>query len=76
MTEAGAGLMRYVTRFPDTCHAEVSRAGECQPCDKTAVAVVVDDEDGHWWPACTYHLRAREVVPLAELLQAARQEQS
>lgn len=59
----------YIRKFGDTCHAEVSRRGECQPCDKIAVAVTVDDEDRHWWPVCAYHTRSRKLVPLADLLR-------
>jgi hypothetical protein len=58
----------YILKFPDKCCAEVSRGGESQPCDKTAVAVTVDAEDGHWWPVCPHHARGRHMVPLAELL--------
>lgn len=55
-------------QFPDKCCAEVIRAGELQPCDKTAIAVTVDSEDGHWWPVCPHHSRARQMVPLADLI--------
>lgn len=61
--------LRYLSRFPDRCAAEVSRGGECQPCDKVAVAVTVDD---HWWPVCVHHSRGRCMVPLADLLRATR----
>lgn len=61
----------YIRQFGDKCHAEVSRRGECQPCDKIAVAVTVDAEDGHWWPVCPHHSRGRRMVPLAVLLQGA-----
>jgi hypothetical protein len=44
-------------------------AREFQPCDKTAVAVTIDGEDGHWWPVCPHHSRGRRrMVPLADLL--------
>lgn len=68
MTDRSADL-DYIRKFGDKCHAEVSRKGECQACDKTAVAVVIDSEDGHWWPVCAYHTRSRKLVPLADLLR-------
>jgi hypothetical protein len=60
----------YIRRFSDKCCAEVSRGGESQPCDKTAVAVTIDAEDQHWWPVCAYHTRGRYMVPLTDLLAA------
>jgi hypothetical protein len=60
--------MRFVRKFPDKCCAEVSRDGESQPCDKTAVAVAYGDEDPRYWPVCKSHVRGREIVSLAELL--------
>lgn len=62
--------VRHIRRFPDKCCAEVSRFGESQPCDKTAVAVTADAEDGHWWPVCKHHARGRQVVSLTELIGA------
>jgi len=66
--------LRYLHRFPDKCCAEVSRGGESQPCDKTAVAVTIDPEDEHWWPVCAHHSRGRRMVPLADLLAAEGQQ--
>lgn len=41
----------YICKFPDKCCAEVTRRGELQPCDKTAVAVADgSNEDDAWWP--------------------------
>lgn len=64
---------RFIRRFPERCCAEVSRDGDSQPCDKTAVAVAVGDEDAGWegwWPVCPHHSRGRQMVPLAILLAA------
>jgi hypothetical protein len=61
--------LHYVRRFSDKCCAEVSRRGESQACDKTAVAVTVD-ADQHWWPVCAFHTRGRYMVPLSDLLAA------
>lgn len=47
------------------CCEEVTRRGELQPCDKTAVAVR-RDADGDY-PVCAYHSRG-SMVPLSELL--------
>jgi hypothetical protein len=67
-------LAHFVLKFPDRCCAEVSRRGESQPCDKTAVAVAVSSEayDPGWWPVCRKHLHGRELVPLEDVLAAAR----
>jgi hypothetical protein len=60
----------FAVRFPDTCCAEVSRNGESQPCDKTAVAVADGDEESYqWWPVCPHHSRGRKMVPLSRLLE-------
>lgn len=67
--------LRFVRKFPDKCCAQVTRKGEFQPCDKTAVAVVTQPDDDRWWPVCIYHAYrqvSRRLVPLAELLEAAR----
>lgn len=62
--------IRFLLKFSGRCCAEVSRKGESQPCDKTAVAVTIDSEDGHWWPVCPHHSRGRRMVPLTDLLKA------
>ena len=61
--------LEYIRKFADKCCAEVSRGGESQPCDKTAVAVTIDAEDQHWWPVWPHHTRGRRIVPLAELIK-------
>jgi len=73
MSEPSEEDLRFLRRFPDKCCAEVSRQGETQPCDKTAVAVAVGDADGvddlHWWPVCAFHTRGRAMVSLSDLLK-------
>lgn len=67
--------LRFIRRFPDKCCAEVSRNGESQPCDKTAVAVAVgsdEESDLHWWPVCPHHSRGRQMVPLSHVVSAIR----
>lgn len=62
----------FLCKFPDKCCAEVTRNGEAQPCDKTAVAVAdgsAEYGDGAWWPVCAHHSRGRAMVPLADLIQ-------
>lgn len=61
-----ARMMQY-----GRCHEEVSRQGELQPCDKTAVAVRLDPEDDSPYPVCAYHSRGN-MVPLADLYEWAR----
>lgn len=64
--------LRFITKFPDKCCAEVSRNGESQPCDKVAVAVALQAdgyEDNCWWPVCPFHTRGRKMVPLADLIR-------
>jgi hypothetical protein len=63
----------FILKFPDKCCAEVSRKGESQPCDKMAVAVTIDVEDGHWWPVCPHHSRGRPMMSLAELIEVLEQ---
>lgn len=62
--------LRFIRKFPDKCCAEVSRRGESQPCDQTAIAVAFSAEeyDPSWWPVCKRHVRGREIVPLQEVL--------
>jgi hypothetical protein len=48
------------------CHEDVTRKGQSQPCEKTAVAVRIDPEDGGPYPVCAYHARG-QMVPLADL---------
>jgi hypothetical protein len=55
------------------CHEGVSRNGNYEPCDKTAVAVRVDDpdEDEDFYPVCIRHTRTHDLmVPLARLAEA------
>lgn len=74
---SGDDLSRFVCKFPDKCCAEVTRRGQAQPCDLTAVAVAVSTEayDPGWWPVCRKHLRGRELVPLEHVLAAVREEE-
>lgn len=61
-------LRKIVARFA-VCHEEVSRRGESQPCDKTAVALRYDPAEGSPYPVCAYHSRT-DMVPLTDLRAA------
>lgn len=49
-------------RWAYSCHEEVTRRGELQPCDLDAVALRVDEEGG-CYPVCIKHTR-KPMVPL------------
>ncbi|OCB45569.1 hypothetical protein A5721_16380 [Mycobacterium vulneris] len=49
------------------CHEEVSRDGQSQPCDRTAVAIRIDPEDDSPYPVCAHHTRA-QMVSLSDIL--------
>jgi hypothetical protein len=51
----------------DTCLEGVTRRGEFQPCEKTAVALRIDPTEGLPYPVCAYHARA-DMVPLADIV--------
>ena len=53
---------------PEDCHEEVARGDELEPCDKTAVALRVDPQEGEPYPVCAHHARLHRD---AELLQSA-----
>jgi hypothetical protein len=59
-------------KWPERCCVSVSRKGEEQPCDKTAVAVALlwDDWDGRDRPGavCAFHAQGR-MVPLSEIVR-------
>lgn len=59
-----------IRKFPDSCTEGVTRRGEFQPCEKPAVAVRIDPEEGNGYPVCVHHTRA-DMVPLAQLLAPA-----
>jgi hypothetical protein len=60
--------LAFARKFPDVCCEGVTRHGEFQPCDRVAVAVRVDLENGgSGYPVCAYHARG-DMVPLTELL--------
>jgi hypothetical protein len=60
------GILDGLRHFK-SCDEGVTRQGEFQPCEKTAVAVRLDPEEGSPYPVCAYHARG-DMVPLAELL--------
>lgn len=54
-----------VAEMYGTCDEEVSRRGEAQPCDKTAVAMKADPEGPY--PVCAYHSHG-DMVALSRIL--------
>lgn len=65
-------LREQIADYGDRCGEEVSRRGEAQPCDKTAVAARYDPREEFAgeppYAVCAYHARGR-MVPLSELLR-------
>lgn len=47
---------------PEECHEEVVRRGDLEPCDKPAVAVRIDPQEGEPYPVCARHARAPMVT--------------
>jgi len=56
----------------DECHEAVTRAGEEQPCNKPAVALRRDPQEGNPYPVCGHHARANDphMLTLADLRTA------
>jgi hypothetical protein len=57
------------TMFAPECHEEVTRRGMLEPCEKVAVAVRIDPNEGSRYPVCARHVRG-PMVPLAEIQRA------
>jgi hypothetical protein len=55
------------------CHEGVTRKGEFEPCDKPAVAVRIDPQEGGPYPVCAYHARA-DMVLLIDLVDNIREQ--
>lgn len=70
--QIGRQLREQIADYGDRCGEEVSRRGEAQPCDKTAVAARYDPREEFAgeppYAVCAYHARGR-MVPLSELLR-------
>jgi hypothetical protein len=62
--------LTVVRAYPDLCTEGVTRRGVFQPCEKPAVAVRIDPNEGTPYPVCIGHARV-VMVPLAELLGGA-----
>lgn len=69
--------IRAVDRSPNRCATGVERAGEYEPCDKTAVAALSMWWEGEWnsWAVCAYHAHMMggrddcELIPLRNLIR-------
>lgn len=55
------------------CHEAVVRGGEDEPCEKTAVALRYDPEEGNPYPVCACHTRGADMVPLADFLTTTKE---
>ena len=66
--------LSFVMAFPELCTAEVTREGRSEPCERVAIAVLIDPEEGDGYPVCVAHARGRRMplVPLAEVIAAAK----
>ena len=60
--------MRFALGYPEECTEEVSRRGLVEPCDRVAVALRVDRNEGTLYPVCARHTRA-EMVPLGAIVR-------
>ena len=60
--------MSIALGHPQQCHEEVTRRGEVEPCEKTAVALRMDPEESEPYPVCARHARA-EMVPLEDVVR-------
>lgn len=54
--------LSYASKFADTCSEEVTRRGECQPCDRIAVAAIRDADGGPAYPVCSGHVRSGSMI--------------
>ena len=62
-------------KFPERCCATVTREGEMEACEKTAIAVAIYDGDEYEWhayPVCRHHGRGRPMMTLTDLIAAVR----
>jgi hypothetical protein len=58
----------------DTCHEAVTRQGNFEPCERTAVALRIDYETNTAYPVCKHHARGGPMVPLATIAEHFREE--
>lgn len=64
LSDFDRGMLR---RWPLSCHEDVTRDGQSEPCDRPAVAARFDPNEGGAYPVCVKHTR-HHMVPLAQLL--------
>lgn len=61
--------LRNALGSPQRCAENVTRKGEEQPCDRTAVALRVEPEEPEQcYPVCGYHARA-DMVTLEQIVR-------
>lgn len=54
--------MSIALGHPQQCHEEVTRKGEIEPCDRTAVGLRIDPQESEPYPVCAGHARADMVT--------------
>jgi redox-regulated HSP33 family molecular chaperone len=57
MSDYTAFGLRIALGRPEQCHEEVTRKGELEPCDSTAVALRIDPHESEPYPVCARHAR-------------------
>jgi hypothetical protein len=60
--------MRLALGHPEKCTEEVSRNGLVDTCDRVAVALRLDPNEGSPYPVCARHAR-RDLVPLEDIVR-------
>lgn len=68
ITDELARAIRDAAKYGE-CHEEVTRRGESEPCDRTAVALRYDPTFGGPYPVCARHARGHMVL-LADVVAA------
>lgn len=68
MSDRDPFYMRLALGNPATCTEGVDKGGLFDTCDKRAVALRLDPEEGEPYPVCKKHVRA-DMVPLAEIVR-------
>lgn len=67
LTPAERATPRTALENVAACHEGVTRRGEYVPCDRPAVGLATDPEEGGDYPVCPHHIRGRG-VPIVEVL--------
>lgn len=68
MSDVSTFGMSIALGRPEQCHEDVTRRGDSEPCDKPAVALRIDPEEGEPYPVCARHARA-DMVTLEQIVR-------